>query len=161
TFTFPSQFLISKIERHLRNGNEADLYQENENIFEDFEVDAADVPKHIIYTVYRALSCYYADKYDEAAKLINNLLNEVSLKKYPLAQLEIKSFLALQYTLLKDFELFTQLSSSIQRQIRMFGKDDCENIQLFLKILKIATSEAKKEKAKKIIGVIPKLSATT
>jgi len=160
TFTFPSQFLISKIERHLRNGNEADLYHENENIFEDFEVDAADVPKHIIYTVYRALSCYYADKYDEAAKLINNLLNEVSLKKYPLAQLEIKSFLALQYTLMKDFELFTQLSSSIQRQIRMFGKDDCENIQLFLKILKIATSEAKKEKAKKIIGVIPKLSAT-
>jgi len=129
-------------------------------IFEDFEVDASDVPKHIIYTVYRALSCYYSDKYDEAAKLINNLLNEVSLKKYPLAQLEIKSFLALQYTLMKDFELFTQLSSSIQRQIRMFGKDDCENIQLFLKILKIATSEAKKEKAKKIVAVIPKLNAT-
>ena len=42
----------------------------------------------------------------------------------------------------------------------MLGKDDCENIQLFLKILKIATSEAKKEKAKKILAVIPKLNAT-
>jgi hypothetical protein len=161
TFTFPGQFLVTKIERHLRTGNELELYTENENIFEDFEVDVADVPKHIIYTTYRAISCYYADKFDEAAKLINNLLNEVSMKKYPLAQLEIKSFLALQYTLLKDYELFNQLSNSIQRQIRMLGKDDCENIQLFLKILKISTSEAKKEKSKKIIGVIPRLNATT
>jgi hypothetical protein len=158
TYTFPSQFLISKLERHLRSGNEADLYAENESIFLDYEVDTMDVPKHIIYVVYRALSAYYIGKFDEAAKMINGLLNDVSLKKYPYAQLEIKTLLALQYTLLRDFELFNQLSNSIQRQIRLFGKDSCENIQLFLKILKIATSEAKKEKAKKITGVIPKLS---
>jgi hypothetical protein len=158
TFTFPSQFLISKIERHLRTGMEPELYAENESIFLDYEVDILDVPKHIIYIVYRALSAYYMGKFDEAAKLINGLLNDVSLKKYPYAQLEIKTLLALQYTLLRDFELFNQLSNSIQRQIRLFGKDSCENIQLFLKILKIATSEAKKEKAKKISSVIPRLS---
>ena len=38
----------------------------------------------------------------------------------------------------------------------MFGKDECENVLLFLKILKIATSEAKKEKSKKIKALIPK-----
>jgi hypothetical protein len=158
TFTFPAQFLISKIERNLRNGTEADLYAENETVFEDFEVDTQDIPKHIVYILYRALSCYYADKYDEAAKLINNLLNEVSLKKYPFIQLEIKSLLALQYVLLKDYELFNQLSNSIQRQIRLFGKDACENILLFLKVLKISTSEAKKEKAKKISALVPRLA---
>jgi hypothetical protein len=161
TYTFPSQFLISKIERHLRTGTEADLSAENESIFLDFEVDMQDVPKHIIYVVYRALSSYYLGRFDEAAKLINGLLNDVSLKKYPYAQLEIKTLLALQYTLLRDFELFNQLSNSIQRQIRLFGKDSCENIQLFLKILKIATSEAKKEKAKKISAVIPRLNSIT
>jgi hypothetical protein len=158
TYTFPSQFLISKLERHLRSGNEADLYPENESIFLDYEIDMMDVPKHIIYVVYRAISAYYVGKFDEAAKMINGLLNDISLKKYPYAQLEIKTLLALQYTLMRDFELFNQLSNSIQRQIRLFGKDSCENIQLFLKILKIATSEAKKEKAKKIMGVIPRLS---
>lgn len=158
TFTFPAQFLISKIERNLRNGTEGDLYAENETVFEDFEVDTQDIPKHIVYILYRALSCYYADKYDEAAKLINNLLNEVSLKKYPFIQLEIKSLLALQYVLLKDYELFNQLSNSIQRQIRLFGKDACENILLFLKVLKISTSEAKKEKAKKISALVPRLA---
>jgi hypothetical protein len=136
------------------------LYPENATIFEDYEIDQMDVPKHIVYVVFRALSCYYVDKFDEAARMINNLLNEVSLKKYPYAQLEIKSLLALQYVLMRDYELFNQLSNSIQRQIRLFGKDSCENIMLFLKILKIATSEAKKEKAKKITALIPRLSTT-
>lgn len=161
TFTFPSQFLISKIERHLRLGTEADLNGENESMFMDLEVDPLDIPKHIIYVTYRALSCHYADKHDEAAKMINNLLNEVSLKKYPYMQLEIKSLLAMQYTLMRDYELFNQLSNSIQRQIRLFGKDSCENIQLFIKILKIATSEAKKEKGKKINAIVPRFNATT
>ena len=84
----------------------------------------------------------------------------MSLKKYPFAQLEIKSLLALLYVLVRDYELFNQLSNSIQRQIRLFGKDSCENIMLFLKILKIATSEAKKEKSKKITALIPRLTST-
>lgn len=159
TYTFPAQFLLSKLERHLRTNTETELYNDNEGIFIDYEVDVLDVPKHIIYVVYRALSSYYIGKFEEAAKLLNNLLNEVSLKKYPYAQLEIKTLLALMYTLMHDVELFNQLSNSIQRQIRLFGKDSCENIQLFLKILKITTSEAKKEKAKKINAVIPRLSS--
>ncbi|HEY9008242.1 hypothetical protein [Ohtaekwangia sp.] len=159
TFTFPAQFLLSKLDRHLRTNTEAELYAENESIFIDYEVDTMDIPKHIVYTVYRALSSYYVGKFEESARLINGLLNDVSLKKYPYAQLEIKSLLALQYTLLRDVELFNQLSNSIQRQIRLFGKDSCENIQLFLKILKISTSEAKKEKAKKINAVIPRLNS--
>jgi len=158
TYTFPAQFLISKLERHLRLGSEAELYGENDSLFIDYEIDLLDIPRHVIYVTYRALGAYYVGKYDEASKLINNLLNEVSLKKYPITQLEIKSLLALQYVLLHDYELFNQLANSIQRQIRLLGKDACENIQLFIKILKIAVSEAKKEKAKKINAVIPKLS---
>jgi hypothetical protein len=41
----------------------------------------------------------------------------------------------------------------------LFGKDECENVLLFLKILKIATSEAKREKAKKIMQVVPKFKS--
>jgi hypothetical protein len=158
TYTFPGQFLISKLERHIRLGTEAELFDESESILADYEVDALDTPKHVIYVTYRALACYYAGKYDEAAKLINNLLNEVSLKRYPYTLLEIKAILALQYVLLHDYELFNQLANSIQRQIRLFGKDSCENIQLFIKVLKISVSEAKKEKAKKITALAPRFA---
>jgi hypothetical protein len=134
---------------------------ENESIFMDFEPDSQDIPKHLIFIVYKALSSYYVGKYDETAKLINGLLNDVTLKKYPFAQMEVKTLLALQYCLLKDFDLFNQLSNSVQRQIRLFGKDECENILLFLKILKVATSESKKDKPKKIQTLIPKFKALT
>jgi len=161
TYTFSAQFLISKLERHLRLGTEKELYTENESIFMDFEPDPQDIPKHLIYIVYKALSSYYIGKYEETARLINGLLNEVSLKKFPFAQMEVKTLLALQYCLLKDFELYNQLSNSIQRQIRLFGKDACENVLLFLKILKVATSESKKDKPKKIQVLIPKFKSLT
>jgi hypothetical protein len=160
-YTFSSRFLILKLERALRTGTEAELYAENEGLFQDYEADVNDVPRVIIYATYRSMSCYYAGKYDEAAKILNNLINEVSLKPYPLIQMEVKALLALQYCLLKDFELFNQLSNSVQRQIRLIGKDACENVLLFLKMLKIAISEAKREKPAKINAIIPKFKSIT
>lgn len=160
-YTFSAQFLISKLERSIRLGTEKELYAENESLFMEYEQDTADVPRQLIYVIYRALSSYYVGKYEEAAKLINAMLNDMSLKKYPFAQMEVKAVLALQYCLIKDFDLFNQLTNSIQRQIRMFGKDACENVLLFIKILKIAVSEAKKEKAKKINALIPKFKSTS
>lgn len=160
-YTFSAQFLISKLDRHLRLGTEKELYSENESLFIDFEADQLDVPRHMIYIIYRALSSYYIGKFDEAAKMINGLLNDISLKKFPFAQMEVKALLALQYCMLRDFELFNQLTNSIQRQIRLFGKDECENVLLFIKILKIAVSEAKKDKPKKIAALIPKFKAAS
>lgn len=156
-YTFSAQVLISKLERSLRLGTEKELYAENEGLFIDLELDPLDVPRHTVYVMYRALSSYYVGKYEEASKIINGLLNEVSLKRYPFAQMEVKTLLALQYCMLNDFELFNQLANSIQRQIRLFGKHDCENILIFIKILKIAVSESKKDKRKKILALVPKL----
>ncbi len=149
-YTFPSQFLITKMGRHLRMGTETSMFTENEGVFQDFEVDKLDIPNYVVYTMYRAISSYYAGNYDDASRWINNLLNEVSLKKYPYIQLEIKVVLALQYCMLKDFELFNQLINSIQRQIRLLGKENCEHIVLFTKILKTAISEVKTNKAQKL-----------
>jgi len=155
-YTFPSRFLITKLDRHLRLGTEREIVTENEALFADIEPDFLDVPHHTVCTVYKALGFYYVERFDEAVKVLNGLLNDVNLKKYPLVQMEVKAILALQYCMMRDFDLFNQFSSSVQRQIRMFGKDESNNVLLFLKILKIATSEAKKDKPKKISAVIPK-----
>lgn len=149
-YSFPSQFLLTKIQRHIRLGVESDMYEENEGLFHDFEPDINDIPNYITYVTYRALSCYYSGHYDEAARWINNLLNEVSLKKYPEAQLEIKVILALQYCMVKDYDLFNQLINSIQRQIRLLGKESCEHIILITKMMKISISDSKRNKKAKI-----------
>jgi hypothetical protein len=159
-YTYPSQFLLTKVSRHNRMETEASMYEENETLFHDFETDASDLPKYVTYITYRALCCFYIKKYDEAAKWVNNLLNEMSLKKYPYAQLEVKLLLALQYCMLNDFELFSQLLNSIQRQIRLLGKENCERAIIFTKILKTAIYDSKNDKMDKIKPLIDKLNKT-
>jgi hypothetical protein len=158
-YTFSAQFLVSKLQRHLRLGSEKDLFVENENLFEDIENDPLDVPRHVIYMVYRALSACYVDQYEEAARLLNNLLNDVSFKRYPLAQLEVKALLAVVYGMLRDVDLVMQLVSSVSRQAKLI-EDKAENLMLIVKILKIATSEAKREKPRKILVLIQQFNST-
>ncbi|MGB3619145.1 MAG: hypothetical protein WBA12_13590 [Catalinimonas sp.] len=149
-YTFPAQFLFTKVDRHVRMELEGEMYEENRELFEEYENDLNDVPKYITYISYRALSCFYANRYDEAARWLNNMLNELSLKRYPKAQLEIKLLLALQYCLMNDYDLFNQVTNSIQRQIRIMGKETCDHVILFTKILKTSSSESKKNKDQKI-----------
>ncbi len=159
SYTFSSRFLLTKLERHLRSGTEKEIATENESLFADIEPDLLDIPHHTVCMIYRALGFYYSERFEDAAKVLNSLLSDVSLKKYPFIQIEVKAILALQYCMLGDFELFNQYSSSVQRQIRLFGKDECNNVLLFLKILKIATSEAKKDKPKTIAAIILKFQS--
>ncbi len=159
SFTFPPLFLITKLKRALRLKTEQTLEEENKVLFAEYEMNPLSVASSITYITYRALSCYYASNYEEAAKWINNFLNENSLKKYPLAQLEIKSVLALQYCLMGDYDLFNQLMNSVQRQIRLLGKENIDHLVVFNKILKVATSEAKKQKEEKISSLINKFNS--
>jgi hypothetical protein len=156
-YTYPAQFLMTKIKRHVRVGTVEEMQEENMGIFHDFEPDKNDIPNYITYVIYRALSCFYNKKYDEAARWVNNLLNEISLKKYPAAQLEIKTILALQYCMVRDYDLFNQLINSIQRQIRLLGKDACEHVVIFTKMLKISISDSKKNKKTKIESLADKI----
>jgi hypothetical protein len=149
-YTYPSQFLITKLQRSKRMSEKTMLSEENVALFQDFEPDRDDIPQYITYATYRSLSCHFDERHEEAAKWLNNLLNDVSLKKYQNAQLEIKTLLALEYCLMKDYELFNQLINSIQRQIRIIGKDNCMNIQVLNKIMKISLSESKRNKKEKI-----------
>lgn len=155
-YTYPAILLHTKLERHLRLGNEGQLFEENEELFEDFESDSNDIPGHLNYIMYRAICCYYGGKFNEASKWINNLLNDVSMRKFPNAVLEIKAILALQYCCMHDFDLFNQLVNSVQRQIRILGKENCEDIVIFIKMLKISISPAKRDKSNKIRSLINK-----
>lgn len=157
-FTYSAQFLSTKLDRAFRMDMQKQLYEENEALFDNFEYDQENIALYVNYVSYRAICCYYADKYSEASKWLNDLLNDLSLKRFPYATIEIKSILALQYCLMNEMDLFNQLVNSIQRQIRILGKDDCRHIVSFLKIMKIATSEAKREKEEKIREVAEKMS---
>jgi len=156
-YTYPAQFLITKVMRHIRYETINDVYEENENIFADYEFDVQDTPSYVTYSIYNAVCCYYVEKYSEGSRWINRLLNEVSLKKYPLVMLEIKIMLALLYCLMRDYDLFNQLINSIQRHIRLVGKEKCEHILILSKVLKVSISEKRKNKEQKIKALLDKM----
>ncbi len=158
-YTFPAQFLLTRLDRFIRIGSENQLYEENKILFDDFEVDKEDIPQYVVYVMYRAISCYYVDKYDEAAKVVNSMLNDISLKKHPFAQMEVKLFLALQYCLMKDYDLFNQLINSVQRQVRILGKEHCGHALLYTKIMKSSLNDVKKTKATKLQGYVIRLKS--
>jgi len=156
-YTFPPQFLLSKLKKEIATPSEKEVYEENKKLFEDFEVDKNNISQYVIYTLYRSICCYNIGKYDEAARWINNMLNEQSLKKIPFILLEVKMFMALQYCLMNDMELFNQLTNSIQRQVRLLGKEKCNHITIYTKIFKASINKAKKGKAVKISSLVSKL----
>ncbi|MFQ3575930.1 MAG: hypothetical protein SNJ77_05790, partial [Cytophagales bacterium] len=77
-FTFSSLAMLTKLKRALRMDTESSLYEETKLQFQDFETSTEDTPQFIIYHVYRSLTCYYAEKFDEASKWLNKLLNSLS-----------------------------------------------------------------------------------
>jgi hypothetical protein len=160
-YTYPARFLFTKLERYTRMGNQVDLYEENNGIFLDFEPDMQNTPQYVTYICYRALGQYYTGRYDEAIKWINKLLNDISLKRFQYVHLEIKLFLAVQYCVVKDNELLGQLTNSIQRQIRLLGKETCIHVVLLLKLLKLAVQGGKGERETKMRVLTEKLRKTS
>jgi hypothetical protein len=161
THTYPARFLFTKLERQARMGSQEALYEENLGLFHDFEPDIQNVPQYVTYVCYRVLSQYYAEKYDEAIRWLNKLLNDISLKRFPYVHLEIKLLLSILYGIIKDNELLGQLVNSIQRQIRILSKETCIHVVLFIKILKIATQSNRAEREPKIRAVLERLRKTT
>ncbi|MFN0050204.1 MAG: hypothetical protein ACKVOU_13860 [Cytophagales bacterium] len=150
-YTFSPMFLLAKIERNMRDEQPNDVLENYKILFSEFESDPKDLASYMVLTFYKIFCYFNAEKFDLCAKSIHTILNEVSLKRYQDIQLEIKTFLSLQYCLLDDFDLFNQLMNSIQRQVRMMGKKRLEHIVLICKIMKVSLSAgANRQKAAKI-----------
>lgn len=159
-FTYPARFLFTKLERNTRANNLEILYEENQGLFIDFEADLENTPQYVTYVCYRAICQFYAGKYEEGVRWLNKLLNDVSLKRFPYVNLEIKLFLGVLYVLVKDEELLTQLLTSLQRQIRLLSKETCIHAVLIAKLLKISMQANKIEKEERIKTLFERIKKT-
>ena len=121
-YTYPGYFLFIKLHKALRLRTEGSLYEENKNMFSAYLVEEDDTTQNIAYYIYRSLSCFYTDKFSEAASWCYRLMNDVNFKNFPDALLEVKLLQCMQYCLLKDHDLFTQTVNSVQRQIRLAAR---------------------------------------
>jgi len=151
-FTFPHQLLISKLKMHRILHTENELYNENSDL--KCECDESNLPKYLVFIIYKIISCYYANEYQEGARIINNLLNQVSLKQFPLILVELKTILALLYALQNEYDLFDQTYKSIHRKIRTLEDKNMDHIILLTSALKLALNVDSRDKTSKIEQII-------
>lgn len=134
-YVFPAQFLFSKIERFNNLNEEKNLLPELESIFNDFTPDKSELATFVGFYLYKAVAYYSTEDYEKSARTLNHIRNEVSFKKYPHIEIEIKLMLALQYCMQKEYDMATQLIKSVQRQIRNIPEKEYLGAVNFMKML--------------------------
>ena len=136
--SFGGLFLESKVERYLLLGREKELYREQQQLLSEYAPDKSDVPNYFKFIQCLSAGIFHKQKYREAISLLNNFLNEVSLKSIPHAEIEIKLTLVLCYCLVNSYETIPSLIQSVSRKIREINKQiDCENASIFIKIINL------------------------
>ncbi len=154
-----TQFLHSKLDRFLVNGDLAGLTDMNSEIEGAMDTNSNEPYPFISFKRFIAISKFYEGDYNTAAKTINSLRNDMSLKKYLFSDVECKLFQALNYAMMGEDGLCAQLIQSIKRQT---GEDEnlFEPAALFIKLLKAAIKpEEFRKKVKKIADLYEAFNA--
>ncbi len=154
-----AQFLQSKVERFLQNGNNAELTDLNSELESNFEVNVNEPYPYLAFRRFTAITKFYDGDFSAAARVLNNLRNEMSMKKYVYTDVEYKLFQAMQYCFLGEDGLCSQLLQSVKRQI---NEDDAnyETAVIFIKMLKTAIKpEEFRKKVKKLTEIYNNFAA--
>jgi hypothetical protein len=147
---FIVQFMRSKVMKYLVDGNVDHLQFYTDRIEKELDIDPSEVYHFVSMKRCVAMVRFYQRDYSGAARKVNELRNEFSLKQYFFTDVDSKLFQALQYCILGDDALCTQILSSLKRQIR--DQDtEFESSRYLMRIFKTALKPADyRRKVKKI-----------
>jgi hypothetical protein len=150
---YVTQFLRSKIDRFLVNGNVQELTDINAELESNFDTDISEPYPCISFRSYLAIGKFYEGDYSSSARIMNNLRNEISMKRYLFTDVEHKLFQAMQYCFMGEDGLCAQLLQSVKRQI---NDDEAgyESASIFIKLLKAAIKpEEFRKKVKRLTEI--------
>lgn len=156
---YVTQFLQSKVERYLQTTNITDLTDINSELESNFDVTIDEPYPYIAFRRFMAISKFYEGDFSASARVINNLRNEMSLKKYLYTDVEYKLFQAMQYCFMGEDGLCSQLLQSVKRQI---NDEDAnyETATVFIKMLKTAIKpEEFRKKVRKLTEIYNSFAA--
>lgn len=147
---FVVQFLRGKIMKYHQDGILNDLAWGVELYAGQADPASAEASHVVAVSRYLALVRFYQGDYSGAARKINELRNKLSLKQFLFADLDSKTFQALQYCILGDDGLCQQVLSSIKRQIKD-REEEFASIRPAMKLIKTALKPADyRKKVKRI-----------
>ncbi|MBK7964804.1 MAG: hypothetical protein IPK10_05640 [Bacteroidetes bacterium] len=147
---FVVQFLKSKVMKFQIDGNLDHLQNYSEHLEKYGDLNIEEAYHFISVKRFLAIVKFYQRDYQGAAKKINELRNQMSLKQYLFTDIDAKLFQALQYCILGDDSLCMQIISSLKRQIRE-QDSEYESARYMMKLLKTSLKPADyRRKVKKV-----------
>ena len=140
------QFLESKIQKFLLDGNKDSLSEINKALEDNLDIEENETYHYVAYQRFLAVAKFYEGDFAASAKIIYNIRNELSLVSFPYFEAECKLFQALQYSLIGEEDLCLHNVGSIVRKV---GRSHpvFEQVRLFSRLLR-STSRQKKFKVK-------------
>ena len=132
-----TEILQSKVELFISENDLIGLERLYNSLAENYEVDTNEIYHFMAWKRFQAIIKFYRGDYSGAAKIINDLRTEVSLKPFPITDAELKLFQALQYSIIGEENMTLQLLSSIKRQVRALD-EETDEIELMVKLVKYA-----------------------
>jgi hypothetical protein len=148
---FIVQFLRSKVLKFQVDGNLDHLQHYSDKLEKHCDIDMNEAFHYISLKRFLATVKFYQRDYSGAARKINELRNQVSLKHFLYTDIDSKLFQALQYCILGDDSLCLQIVSSLKRQIRE-QDTEYESARYLMKLLKTALKPADYRRKIKRIG---------
>ena len=98
-----------------------------------------------------ALSSFYRGRYEETQDRLNEIRNNVSLKNYPHADMELRLFLAINYSITGELEMSNSLLKSINRKLKSIDYHDYENLRILRKIIQSSLRTPSRERVRKAL----------
>ncbi|MGI8893672.1 MAG: hypothetical protein ACR2GN_09470, partial [Bacteroidia bacterium] len=132
-----TELLQTRVEQFMVDNDLLGLERLHNHLAENYDVDTTEVYHYMAWKRFQAIIKFYRCDYSGAAKIINDLRTDVSLKPYTIADAELKLFQALQYCIIGEEAMTLQLLSSIKRQVRELN-DETDEIELMVKMIKYA-----------------------
>jgi hypothetical protein len=152
---FVIQFLNCKIEKYINDSDIEKLIDVNAQLEHTFDIDKREFYHFISFKRFIAICKFYQRDYHGAARTINQLRNEMSMKHHVHTDVENKLFQALCYCISGEDSLCQQIISSLKRQI---AETDSEyaSARIFIKVLKTAMKPTEyRKKIKRINELLP------
>ncbi|MFM7078816.1 MAG: hypothetical protein ACKOYC_03380 [Bacteroidota bacterium] len=145
-----ARFMDAKLDKFLADGNLDSLTRFCEKYANQIDFDINETYQFVTLKKFQAATKFYQRDNAGAAKSMNDLRNRLSLKSIIKTDVEIKLFQAMQYAMMGEDGLCSQIISSLKRQIRD-NDTEFDATNMFIKILKTAMKPADfRKKVKRI-----------
>ncbi len=145
------QYLQAKASLAVSTNDNELLNALNDELVNTIDIAKDEIYLYVYFQKYLAISLFYNGNYQETARHLNQLRNNINLKPYWHTDTEIKLFQALQYCIVGEEDLCMQIINSISRNLREDdNKEQYQNIKIFIKMCKsgFKSGEAKKKRAR-------------